>query len=32
MTYEEMFERYNKMKRLSNDRDNIEALLKQYKA
>lgn len=32
MTYEEMFERYNKMKRLSNDKDNIEALLKQYKA
>ncbi|QIH76730.1 hypothetical protein GTN31_10365 [Macrococcoides canis] len=32
MTYEAMFERYNKMKRLSNDKDNIEALLKQYKA
>ncbi|QTQ07816.1 hypothetical protein J9174_10530 [Macrococcoides canis] len=32
MTYEEVFERYNKMKRLSNDKDNIEALLKQYKA
>lgn len=32
MTYEAMFKRYNKMRRLSNDKENIEALLKQYKA
>ena len=32
MTYEERFKRYNKMRRLSNDKENIEALLKQYKA